>query len=313
MQRIDRDHFPTRPAVVTIGNFDGVHIGHQALLSVALREAKERGGDMVVMTFAPHPMSVLRPESPVYLITPIDLKLYYLGLSGVKWVDILPFSQDIAIIPPLAFLELYLVQRLHVKAIVIGYNFTFGAGGLGNASTIEEWGRSRQVAVHVVEPVKDGAHVDAVVSSTLIRGLIREGRVNEARQFLGHPFAVMSPVYSGDARGRTMGIPTANLVPPPDQIMPPFGVYAGFLHYDQGRVPAVANWGIRPTFGGTNPVLEVHILIDQNWSFSGSVRFDFIDYLRPEQKFGSTADLINQIQTDIVMAKRVLETVQTTP
>lgn len=103
MQRIDRDHFPTRPAVVTIGNFDGVHIGHQALLSVALREAKERGGDMVVMTFAPHPMSVLRPESPVYLITPIDLKLYYLGLSGVKWVDILPFSQDIAIIPPLAF------------------------------------------------------------------------------------------------------------------------------------------------------------------------------------------------------------------
>ena len=306
MERIDQDHRPSRPTVVTIGNFDGVHIGHQALLRRAQAEARAHNLDMVVMTFDPHPLTVLRPNMPLSLITPTELKLHYLAEAGVPWVDILPFTKELAMVPPLAFLQLYLVQRLKVQSVVIGYNFTFGAGGTGNADTIKSWGQVSNVSVHVIDPIQDQEPAHKVVSSTRIRQLITEGQVSLAQEDLGHPFAVQAQVVAGDARGRQMGIPTANIVPPSNQVMPPFGVYAGFMNYRGIAAEAVANWGIRPTFAGTEPVLEVHILDGTSWTFDEPVRFDFIEHLRPEKKFASPEELVQQIEKDVEHARTLL-------
>ena len=306
MERIDQDHRPSRPTVVTIGNFDGVNIGHQALLRRAQAESRKHHLDMVVMTFDPHPMTVLRPQMPLSLITPTDLKLHYLAEAGVPWVDILAFTKDLAMVPPLAFLQLYLVERLKVQSVVIGYNFTFGSGGTGNADTIQKWGQAQNIAVHVIDPIQDQEPAHKVVSSTRIRQLIKEGQVTLAKGDLGHPFAVQASVVAGDARGRQLGIPTANIFPPSNQIMPPFGVYSGFLNYRGTSVEAVANWGVRPTFAGSDPVLEVHILDGTSWSFDEPVRFDFIEHLRPEIKFASPGELVHQIEKDVERARTLL-------
>lgn len=306
MRRISEHDRPSRSSVTTIGNFDGVHLGHQALLAKSHELSLRLDLEMVAMTFDPHPLEVLRPGIGPYLLTPLELKLAYLSQLGVPWVDVIPFTMDTAAIPPLAFLELYLAQRLRAAAIVVGYNFTFGAGGLGTPETIQEWGRNRQVQVEVVEPVVAPLE-DRVVSSSVIRESVRNGKMEVAQKLLGHPFAVQGEMTRGDGRGRTMGIPTANILPPRQQLMPPFGVYAGMLDTGHNRHKAAANWGIRPTFGGTDPVLEIHVLEQGSWQFSGSLRFEFIQYLRPEQKFSSTADLVDQIGRDLAQAEHRLQ------
>lgn len=305
MQRINNQGRPTRASVTTIGNFDGVHLGHQKLLAKSQELAHKLNLDLVAMTFDPHPLQVLRPDDKPYLLTPLELKLEYLGRFGVPWVDVVPFTVHTAAIEPLAFLERYLAERLRTAAVVVGYNFTFGAGGLGTPQTIREWGRSRSIQVEVLDPVVipgDGR----VVSSSVIRDLIRHGRVNLAEELLGHPFVVQGEMVAGDGRGRTMGVPTANILPPPDQIMPPFGVYAGMLQTTSGRHQSVANWGVRPTFGGIDPVLEIHVLEPGTWQFSGRLNFEFVEYLRAEQKFATPKALVDQIGRDVEQARQRL-------
>lgn len=306
MRHISELERPTRPTVATIGNFDGVHRGHQALLTRSQEIAKTLDLAMVAMTFEPHPLEILRPGIDPYLLTPVDLKLDYLRGFRVPWVDVIPFTMETASIPPLAFLELYLAQRLHAAAVVVGYNFTFGARGLGTPDTIREWGKGRQIRVDVVAPVVNPVE-GQVVSSSVIREAVRNGQVDVAQLLLGHPFAVQGIMVSGDARGRTMGVPTVNILPPSKQVMPPFGVYAGILDTGHKRHHAAANWGIRPTFGGGDPVLEIHVLEKGDWQFTGSLRFEFIQYLRPEQKFASTAELVAQIGRDLTQAQDRLQ------
>ncbi|OLZ12947.1 riboflavin biosynthesis protein RibF [Sulfobacillus thermosulfidooxidans] len=299
---------PGVSTVVIIGNFDGVHLGHQALIHQAKEIGAMHGLPVVALTFDPHPSLVLRPNPPKhYLITPRDLKLHWLDHYGVDFVRVLSFDHNLAMVPPMAFLALEVQQKLQAQAVVVGYNFTFGAGGLGTAETLKQWGAASHVKVRIVEPVNADS---VVVSSSAIREHISQRQIDKANELLGHPFSVQSVVYHGEGRGSTIGIPTLNLLPVEQQIMPPFGVYAGYVTIGEANnalLPAVANWGIRPTFGGHKPVLEVHV-IDQTLPdlHDNVVRFDFQQALRSEQKFESVDELIRQIHYDVDRARQLL-------
>lgn len=290
--------------VVTIGSFDGVHRGHHALIERTQQIARARHLASVAVTFDPHPSVVLRGMADPHLITPLDLKLQYLDEAGVDMVKVLPFTREMSQIPPFPFLELEIAEALKAEALVVGYNFTFGAGGSGTPETIEVWGASRGVTVDVVPPVEWEGQM---VSSSAVRTLIKEGHVDRASRLLGHPFAVQARVSRGERRGHDLGYPTANLIPPGEQILPPYGIYAGHLWKANVSYPSVASWGVRPTFDGQTPILEVHVLdgVEHNF-YHETVRFEFAGFLRAEEKFSDTAALISQIGLDVQNARRML-------
>lgn len=303
MQILTEDARPTRPTVVTIGSFDGVHRGHQALIARTLSLAREMGADPVVVTFDPHPLAVLRGNLTGYLITPGPLKLFYLEQFGVPLVKVLSFTKELAMVPPFPFLELEISQALNARAIVVGYNFTFGAGGAGTPETIRVFGQSRGIQVEVVSPVS--LTPSAVISSSRIRRLLQDGDLEGAQNDLGHPFSVAGTVVAGEGRGRQIGVPTANVVPPSEQCMPPFGVYIGRLYHGAENWPAVANWGTRPTFSGREPVLEIHAVTGTVGSlYNEPVRFDLAARVREERHFGAVDELVAQIHQDIAAARR---------
>ena len=299
---------PGVSTVVIIGNFDGVHRGHQALIRQAKEIGMEHDWPVAALTFEPHPAMVLRPNfSQPYLITPSDLKLYWLEYFGVDYVRVLTFNRELAAMPALGFLTSEVSQNLGARAVVVGYNFTFGAGGRGTANTLREWGESSHVAVRIVAPVNTNA---GVVSSSAIRQELIHGRIAAGNDLLGHAFSVQAPVRYGEGRGGTIGIPTLNMIPHERQIMPPFGVYAGYLGIvgsASPQLPAVANWGVRPTFGGSQAVLEVHVIDQTLPDLHGrSVRLAFAQPLRHEQKFDNIEALIRQIHHDIRQARQLL-------
>ncbi len=298
---------PRISSVVIIGNFDGVHVGHQALIKQAREISRENHWPVVALTFDPHPSLVLRSRPPEkYLLTPLDLKLYWLECYGVDYVKVLSFDRDLAMVPPIAFLTLEVRQKLRAEAVVVGYNFTFGARGAGSVETLKQWGELTGVMVRIVEPINTES---VIVSSSAIRQYIAQGSIEEARDLLGHPFTVQGVVQHGEGRGSQIGVPTLNFLSPSQQIMPPFGVYAGYLSVNGSETqwPAVANWGVRPTFGGENAVFEVHVLDQQLGNLHEQlVRFDFHYSLRPEQKFNQIEDLVSQIRRDIDKARQLL-------
>lgn len=304
MERIVGAAF-NHPSVVMIGNFDGVHRGHQALIRRGRELAEKSGWAVVALTFDPHPASVLKPVPPEhYLITPTDVKLHWFERFGVDYVKVLRFDHALAAVPAFPFLALEVKAALNAQAVVVGFNFTFGAGGAGHAETLLEWGRMAGVAVDIVSPVEFG---EGVVSSSAIRHDILKSRIGDANQRLGHPFAVQGVVQKGEGRGSTIGIPTLNLSPPVCQVMPEYGVYAGFLREGDTVWAAVANWGVRPTFGQSVPVLEVHVIDGQLPDWHGrSVTFDFTDRVRPEKKFDSVDTLVAQIRQDVEKARQLL-------
>lgn len=299
MRQIEPLTRPSGRTVVTVGNFDGVHRGHQALLEAARRLAQDKDAEMVCLTFDPHPLEVLKGPIRDYLLTPTEAKLRYLNQYGTSWVAILPFTSELAQLSAERFLDDYLTQYLHAIGVVVGYNFTFGKGGEGTVETLRQWAGER-VSVEVVPPVTlaDGQ----VVSSSRIRRLLKQALLSESVQALGHPFAVQGKVVAGEGRGQTIGIPTANILPKVEQCMPPYGVYAGLMRSADGLMyPAVANWGVRPTFDGQVPVLEIHALeLDQSVNLRGTiVDFEFNLKIRDETRFGSVDELIAQIHRDI--------------
>ncbi|MCL4351618.1 MAG: riboflavin biosynthesis protein RibF [Firmicutes bacterium] len=298
---------PKISTVVLIGNFDGVHAGHQALIRQAKRISQKHHWRVVALTFDPHPSVVLRPHPPKkYLITPLDLKIYWMEYYGVDYVSVLSFNHELAMVPPMAFLTLEVRQKLRAEAVVVGYNFTFGAGGTGSIETLKNWGELTGVKVRIVEPINTES---LVVSSSAIRQYIIEGHISEANNLLAHPFSVQGVAQKGAGRGSQIGIPTLNCLPPSQQIMPPFGVYAGYLSLNgsETRWPGVANWGIRPTFQGEEAAIQQHV-IDRDLGdlHDQSMRFDFYHSLRPEKKFDRIEALVSQIRQDIDQARKLL-------
>jgi riboflavin kinase/FMN adenylyltransferase len=285
---------------LALGNFDGVHVGHRALFAEARRH-----GPAAALTFNPHPGKVLQPELAPKLITLLPRKLELFAECGLSAAVVQPFTREYARTTPADF-EASLLDVLGAKHLVIGSDFTYGAARAGTVATLREAAARRGASVHVVSPVT----VDGVVaSSSRVRELILEGRVGAACRLLDRPFDLDGTVVRGAGRGRGIGFPTAN-VDTQNELRPAPGVYVIRVRF-QGEPggpwrPGVANIGVKPTFGGTEVTIEAHLFDFSGDLYGQDLRVQFLERLRPEQRFGSVAELVGQIKRDVEAARTVI-------
>lgn len=293
---------------MALGDFDGVHLGHREVIGQAIRAARQSGIPSSVMTFHPHPRDVL--GSPVYstYITPMDRKLELFRELGVDTVFIVEFNMTLAALPPKTFVE-QVLKPLRVKAISVGFNFTFGHHGIGTASLLKELGEG-SFEVNIVKPYLVGGER---VSSTLIREALALGKVDRANTFLGRPYAVSGEVVQGEGRGRTIGVPTANVSVDAEAVKPANGVYAVKAAVSTGAYAGktyggVMNVGLKPTFHSSFPApsWEVHLFDFAGDLYGEQLTIDFVSRIRDERKFPSVDALIAQIRQDAEEAKRRL-------
>lgn len=294
---------PFAGTVVTIGNFDGVHLGHRAILSLVCRRARELGSEAVALTFEPHPLKLLRPEMDLPLLTTPAQKLELLRESGLDAVVVLPFTREFAALGAREFVLGYFCERLQVREVVIGPDYGFGRGREGNVQLLRELGGVCGFGVRVVGAVEFDK---AVVSSSLIRALLRLGKVAEARRLLGRPYGVEGQVIRGQGRGaKLLKVPTAN-IQPFNELLPASGIYAVRVHRGAAVLPGVANIGRCPTFDGGEFSLEVHLLAFDGDLYGEELGVDFVARLREERRFPSIEALATQIHADIAAARREL-------
>ncbi len=296
-----------RGAVVVLGNFDGVHRGHRAVIDAARAVATGKGWPLAVLTFEPHPRSFFQPKGAAFRLTDAATKADLLEAAGVDWLFQAAFDRAFASLEAEAFVREVLVVGLGAAHVVCGYDFVFGRGRSGNTKMLEGLGRTLGFGVTVVAPVRNG---DAAYSSTVIRGLLQEGRPREAAAMLGHNWTIEGEVRGGDRRGRTIGFPTAN-VELGDFLVPALGVYAvraGLEGADGRRVwhPGVANLGRRPTFDKRDILLEVHLIDFQGDLYGKRLWIEFVDFIRAEQKFSGLDALKEQIAADRDRARAIL-------
>jgi riboflavin kinase/FMN adenylyltransferase len=295
-----------RPAVA-IGNFDGVHRGHLHIFAETRRLAQAAEGEAVVLTFEPHPAKVLAPRLAPSLITSLDRKLELIAGAGIEVAVIEPFDQALAALSPVAFADQVLVAGLGARAVCVGHDFTFGARRSGTVDTLATLGHDRGFSATVVPPVS----VDGMLcSSTKVREFVLEGRVEGAAQILGRPVELEGVIVRGAGRGRTIGVPTANLAPTAE-LLPRSGVYAGWaelLDGDRRRFGAAINVGTNPTFDAAQPIsIEAHLIDAQLELYGRRLRLTFLTRLRDEQRFPSREALTEQIHRDIARTRVQLE------
>ena len=288
---------------VTIGNFDGVHLSHQIICRKLASEAKNAGTKSLVITFDPHPKMILHPAiRPFYLITTLEEKLKLLEDCGIDGVLIIPFSLDYSRITAEEFVHGFLGQKLAIKKIVIGHDYTFGAGKKGSSDYLISTGSEIGFAVEVVDAVKAG---EDIISSTLVRNLIIKGDFKTVTTLLGRWYNVAGIVVSGKGRGVGLGFPTAN-IEPEKELLPPAGIYAAFVDVEGKRYLAALNIGEKPTFDDYTFTFEVHLL-----DFSGDLRgkrlnTEFVEKIREIIKFDSPEILKKQIAADVEEARSIL-------
>ncbi len=291
------------PSAVTAGNFDGVHRGHQALVSAAVARARAAGGRSIVLTFDPHPARVLRPAHAPAALTTLAQKEELLAGLGVDRLAVLPFDAELARLSPEEFARAVLRDTLRARDVVVGESFRFGHRREGDARTLVELGARLGFDVHAVPAVLDGGRP---VSSSRIRSELGHGHVGAAAALLGRPYFVDAGVVRGEGRGRTLGVPTANLASD-NEILPAPGVYAGYCRVPPGEPwPAVVNLGRRPTFGGGELALEAHLIGFAGDLYGARVRLSFHERLRDEERFPSQEALVARIRDDVERTRDLL-------
>ena len=300
---------PIPGSVVTLGNFDGVHLGHRELISKAVASARSLGVPAVVFTFDPHPIQVLAPDRPFRRLFAIDDLKNVLPELGVDVLVVEPFTHEFARQAAGRFFEESLWAKLQPKQIVVGPDFAFGRDRSGDVGALTKFGTPLGVDVRVVPSVTlDG---EAVSSSRIRQALVR-GEVAEASRLLGRPFYVVGDVTSGAQRGRSLGFPTANIVPSNHTLSPRSGVYATKLCFGDQCYPSVTNIGINPTFQTSENLqplsIETHILDKDMNLYGKTVKIMFYSFLREEKKFSSVEALMQQIEGDIEVARELLKT-----
>ncbi len=293
-----------RNPVLTIGNFDGVHKGHLRLFDLTKKRAAAIEGQSAVMTFDPHPIKVMKPGNGPPLITLTDQKLELISDAGMDIIFCLPFTRRFASISAQDFVQNILVDKIGIREIVVGYDYSFGAGREGGIELLESMGKELDFKIHVVPPV----YVENVlVSSTSIRNLVQEGKLLEAKKLLGRDYQVGGTVIKGKNRGgRLLGYPTANLALI-DELVPKKGVYVVKVLVDGTKSDGVTNVGYNPTFGDGALSVETHILNFQDDLLGKQIRIKFIERLRDEKTFHSVEDLVAQIERDIARATLILK------
>ncbi|MTV23926.1 bifunctional riboflavin kinase/FAD synthetase [Nitriliruptoraceae bacterium ZYF776] len=291
------------PSVITIGNFDGVHRGHRVLLKRAVSAAEDADVRSVAVTFHPHPAAVLRPGSEPAAIQSLEDRSTGLLRVGVDLVLVLPFTRELSSLSPDAFVEQVLVDRLQATKVIVGANFRFGHKAAGDVVTLTDAGAVHGFATEAVTLLElDGAPI----SSSEVRRRIAEGDLGWANRALGRPFELRGEVVRGEARGRTIGFPTANVEVPAGRLLPAHGVYVCEAELAGERLGAVTNVGTRPTFDGQGTTVEVHLLDVDRDLYGHELTVRFLDRLRGERRFGGLEELRAQIRVDADAARAAL-------
>jgi riboflavin kinase/FMN adenylyltransferase len=293
---------PLRNPVLTIGNFDGVHKGHLVLFDLVKDKAGALDGQSAVITFEPHPIKIMKPGNGPLMITPTQQKLRLIEEAGIDVIFCISFTKEFASITARDFVRDILVEKIGIKELVVGYDYTFGHGREGNIELLKDMGNSFHFKVHIVEPIRID---DTLVSSTSIRNFVQEGNLAEAKKLLGRDYQICGTVVKGEDRGgRLLGFPTANLKPI-DELTPKPGVYAVKVLIADQIYEGVTNIGHNPTFGGHNFTVETHILDFSQDLLGKTIRINFIERLRDEKTFKSVGDLAAQIEQDIIRARAI--------
>lgn len=303
IRNIEKIDYPN--PVITIGNFDGVHMGHQKIFDFVKRKAKEIKGTSVVITFNPHPIKVLYKEHPLKLITTNEDKIKLIEKCGIDITICIPFTLEFAQIEAEDFIKNILVEKFHVKWIVVGYDYRFGKARKGDKELLKKLSEKYGFRVTVLKAYRKKGKI---LSSTAVRNALFEGNIKEANQFLGRAYHIDGEVIKGMGRGSSiLGYPTANFVPK-QEIVPKIGVYAVKVTTpDLKTYRGVANIGKNPTFGDIDMSYEVHILNFRENLLGKTLRIHFIDRIRDEKKFNSPEELKENIAKDIEEAKRIFK------
>lgn len=297
-----------RGGVVAIGNFDGVHRGHAAVIGTAVALARQQKVASSVLTFEPHPRSLFQPTTPPFRLASLRSKARQVEALGLDALFVPHFNREFAAIDARDFVSQILCGDLGVSHVVVGEDFVFGRGRRGNVDLLREMGRECNFDVTAVGQVRD--RDGTVISSNTIRSLLAEGDPRRAARLLGRPWEVTGRVVHGDARGRELGFPTANVRMQAELLRPAAGVYAVKAGIDEGAdtlwLDGAANFGIRPQFDGTDARLEVYLLDFSGDLYGRNMRVAFIEFLRPEARFEGLDQLIEQMNRDVESARRIL-------
>jgi riboflavin kinase/FMN adenylyltransferase len=310
-------HIP-KGCVLTIGNFDGVHVGHQEILAVARQAAEQNDTELIAMVFDPHPVAILHPEMAPGVLSPLDIKKYLLADCGVDKVIVLRTSQKLLELSPEDFVERFLVEHIKPSVVVEGDDFNFGAGRAGNINTLKKLITEKGFEVRVIEPkkIKLSTGQTVRVSSTMVRYMLEGGHVDDAARALGRPYRIAERIIPGRGIGVKLGFPTLNMKKP-KQVIPAEGVYTGFVKIGEfmddalrskEKIPAVYSIGQARTYGDDFPLLiEAHLLIKDVGDMIGRyMTMDFVERIRNQHKFKSPDDLSKQIAKDCCHARQIL-------
>jgi riboflavin kinase/FMN adenylyltransferase len=309
MKIIDRLENITQPfknAVITIGNFDGVHIGHQVLFHEVIEKADAIDGTSIAMTFEPHPMRVLKKNGHPALITLYEQKTELIERSGMEVLICIPFTKQFASLSAEDFIKNLLVDKIGMKAIIVGGDYTFGKNREGNLAVLKSFASQLNYEVIVADWIKAARNVSNRISSTKIRELVMAGEVEPARKMLGRHYQIRGLVIKGrDRGGKLLGIPTAN-INLQDELCPKTGIYAVTVEYHNRLYKGVANIGYSPTFNDNEFTVEVHLLDFAENIYGEKIRVNFIERIRDEKKFADISELKDQINRDIKTADTIL-------
>jgi riboflavin kinase/FMN adenylyltransferase len=299
---------PFADSYVTIGNFDGVHLGHQMLFSEVVNKAYNNKGTSIVVTFDPHPLQIVRPEIGMKLISSYEQKVELISYAGIDVLVVIPFTRDFAGTSAESFVDDILIRTIGVKELVIGYDYAFGKGRQGNIEFLKEQGKLKGFPVTVVEPYYVD---DMLVSSTKVRELVNDGRMMDVKKLLGRSYQIRGTVQQGKKRGGpVVGFPTANLHISEEDLCPKHGVYVTQVVYNGKCYGGVLNIGYNPTFGENRLSAETHIFDFNQEIYGKEIKINLLKFLRSEQKFSGPAELADQIKEDIRQTKGILDEAQ---
>jgi riboflavin kinase / FMN adenylyltransferase len=299
---------PFADSFVTIGNFDGVHLGHHMLFSEVVSRAYQNQGISIVITFDPHPLQVMRPEIGIKLISTYEQKVEMIELAGIDILVVIPFTRDFAATSAETFVDEVLIKTIRVRELVVGYDYAFGKGRQGNIELLKEQGQLKGFPVTVVEPYYVD---DMLVSSSKIRELVSEGRMMDVKKLLGRNYQIRGTVQEGKKRGGpVVGFKTANLNLSEEDLCPRHGVYVTQVVYDGKCYGGVLNIGYNPTFGENKLSAETHIFDFNQDIYGRKIKINLLKYLRGEKKFSGPEELAEQIHHDIRQAKEILAEAQ---
>lgn len=288
------------PTVIALGNFDGVHRGHQEIINRTVKSAEAAGLKSAVFTFSNHTRTLLEKIPTVKNINYPEEKAEIIEQMGIDYLFNIPFTPQILRMAPEEFIDLLLVEKFKIREAYCGFNYHFGHKAAGTPEVLMREGFKKGFGIHVQEPFMiDGI----VVSSTYIRQLIEEGRMEECSQFMGRPYSIGGEVVVGNKLGRTIGFPTSNIMIDETMASPSNGVYITYCLYNGVKYPSITNVGVKPTIGKYNKNVETHIFNFDSELYGKNIKVEFVRKTRPEMKFGSVEELSSQIKSDCIMAK----------